>query len=60
MITPKKSVIGIDFVQTSWPFPRMMLGACFGPGPFSLDTAIETTHLQIILEVDVSQGGGGG
>ena len=38
----------------------MMLGARFGPGPFSLDTAIETTHLQIILEVNISQEGGGG
>ena len=22
---------------------RMILGACFGPGPFALDTAIDTT-----------------
>ena len=37
----------------------MMLGASLGPGPFSLDTEIETTHLQIILEVDVLKEGVG-
>ena len=46
IITPKKGVIliGIDLVQSSLPFMKMILGACFGLGqsPFALDIAIKT------------------
>ena len=32
-----------DYVHSWSPFVRIILGACFGLGPFALDTAIETT-----------------
>ena len=38
----EKSVISIDYVQPSLPHVRMILGACFGLGPFALDMTIET------------------
>ena len=45
IITPEKCVKCIDYVQLQSPFARMILGlgGCFGPGPFALDTVIETT-----------------
>ena len=29
--------LDIDYVHPCSPFARMILGACFGPGPFALD-----------------------
>ena len=43
IITLQKCVIGIDYVQPLSQFLRVKLGACFGPGPFTLDTAMKTT-----------------
>ena len=42
MITPQVFLIEIDYVQPLSQFMRVKLGACFGPGPFSLDTMIKT------------------
>ena len=39
------------------PFARMIL-ECFGPGPFVLDTADRDHDQRIILELNVSLGGG--
>ena len=38
----------------------MILGACFGLGPFALDTADRDHDQRIILELNVSRGGGQG
>ena len=38
-------------------FARMILGVCFGLGPFALDTAIGTHDQRIILELNASRGG---
>ena len=43
IITPQKCVIGIDYIHPWSLFVRMILGACFGPGPFALDIAVKTT-----------------
>ena len=43
IITLEKCVIGIDYVHHYLPLVRKILGACFGLGPFTLDTAIDTT-----------------
>ena len=53
IITSEKCLIGIDYVQPSLPFGRIMLGTYF-----ALETAIETTIRGSFLEVDVSQGEG--
>ena len=37
---------------------RVKLGACFGPGPFTLDTAIKTTIRGSFFQIDLSQGWG--
>ena len=38
IITPDKFVIDFDYVHPCSPFAKRILGACFGPGPFALDT----------------------
>ena len=38
IITPQKFLIGIDYVQPLSQFMRVKFGACFGLGPFALDT----------------------
>ena len=53
-------MVGIDFVQPSSPFMRMMLRECFGLGPFALDVAIETMIKGSCLEVEICRGGGRG
>ena len=57
IITPDKCVIGIDYVHPCSRFARMIL-ECFGPGPFALDTADRDHDQRIILELNVSRGGG--
>ena len=53
-MTPVKCVTGIDYVQPSSTFVRVILGAYFGLGQFALDKAIETTIRGAFFEVDVS------
>ena len=56
----RKCVTGIDYVQHSSTFARVMLGGCLGLRPFALDTAIETTIRGSFMEVEASQGEGEG
>ena len=59
-MTPKKGVIGIYYVQHSLQFARMITGVCLGPRARLIRPGYgDRDHNQsIILELDVSQGGG--
>ena len=57
IITLEKCAIGINYVQPSSWVMRMMRQACYGLGPFALDTVIKTMIKESFLEADISQGG---
>ena len=59
-ITPKKCVLGIDYVQRLSQFVRVKLGACFVQGPFALDTATKTTIRGSFLRLTFLKKGGRG
>ena len=58
IITPQTFPIGIDYVQPLSQFMRVKLGACFGLGPFTLDTMIKTMIRRSFFEVAIQSQGG--
>ena len=59
IITPQKFLIGIDYVQPLSRCMRVKLGACFGLGPFTLDTMIKTMIRGSFLRLTFSLKEGG-